>query len=66
MARKHNGTTYVFALNSAYEPVNARITMPGFAAASVLFEGNRTLKLEYGAFTDEFQPYDVHIYKLER
>ncbi len=65
MARKHDGVTYVFALNSAYEPLKARITLPGFAKASVLFEGNRTVKLENGALVDDFQPYDVHIYKLE-
>ncbi len=65
MARKHDGTTYVFALNSAYEPVKARITLPGFVKATVLFEGERTIKVENGALVDEYQPYDVHIYKLE-
>ncbi|MBR4674345.1 MAG: hypothetical protein IKP00_07770 [Victivallales bacterium] len=65
MARKHGDTTYVFALNSAYAPVKARIALPGFAKASLLFEGDRTLKMENGAMVDEFQPYDIHIYRLE-
>ena len=65
LARKHGSVTYVFALNSAYEPLKARITLPGFTTAFVLFEGDRTLKLENGALVDDFQPYDVHIYKLE-
>ena len=66
MAREANGTAYIFALNSAYETVKASICVPkGFDKAEVLFEDGRTLKVEKGIIIDEFQPYDVHIYKLE-
>ena len=64
MVRKDDEHTYLFALNSSVEPVKARITLPGFAEATPLYEAPRTLAFENGALTDDFKPYEVHIYKI--
>lgn len=63
--RKHDGFTYIFALNSAYAPVQARIEAPGLAQGIVLYEKDRKVTVENGAVTDKFLPYEVHIYKLK-
>ena len=65
MVRKLDGHTYIFALNSAYQPVKASIAAAGLSNGTVLYEDNRSVKVENGAITDDFQPYDVHIYKLK-
>jgi len=66
MARKHEGHLYLFALNSASRPVRARIALPGDAAGgTVLYEENRAISARAGSLTDDFQPGEVHIYKLK-
>ena len=65
MARKHGGHTYLFALNSACKPVKARITAPGTSGGTVLYENDRRVEVRDGALTDDFQPNEVHIYKLK-
>ncbi len=65
MVRKHGDITYLFALNSAYKPVKARIAVKGVSEATLLYEDARAVPLENGALVDEFQAYDVHIYKLK-
>ena len=64
-ARKHDGHTYLFALNSACKPVKARITAPGTSGGTVLYENDRRVEVRDGALTDDFQPNEVHIYKLK-
>ena len=44
-----------FQINLAYRP----------AIIDVLFENNRQLEVKDGRFTDNFSPYEVHIYKLD-
>ena len=56
MARKHDGHTYIFALNSAYQPVKASIAAAGLSAGTVLYEDNRDVSVKDGAITDDFQP----------
>ena len=65
MVRKHNGYTYLFALNSACKPVKARIAAPGTSRGTVLYEKDRRIEVRDGILTDDFQPNEVHIYKLK-
>ncbi|MBQ6471869.1 MAG: hypothetical protein IJJ33_07790, partial [Victivallales bacterium] len=65
MVRRHDGFTYLFAVNSAYLPVKAKISAPGLSGGTVLYEDNRSVSVEDGAITDLFQQNDVHIYKLK-
>ncbi|MBP5639202.1 MAG: hypothetical protein J6X55_06970 [Victivallales bacterium] len=64
MVRRHDGFTYLFAVNSAYKPVRARISAPGLSSGTVLYEDNRSITVVDGFVTDVFQPNEVHIYKL--
>ena len=65
MVKRHEGATYVFAVNMFRKPEKATLTVKGLgdATAEVLFE-NRTLPVKGGAFTDDFVPYAVRRYKL--
>lgn len=66
LVKEVDGKTYLLAVNSDKNPV--KVTLDGltkFGGASVLKE-NRNLKVENGKLTDTFNPFDVHIYKLNK
>ncbi len=66
MMKRHEGKTYVFAVAMRNEAAAARFRidgLPGNHTVSVLDE-NRTLASSDGAFTDNFAPYDVHLYEI--
>lgn len=63
LVKKHEGNTYVFCVNSTPESVTACIVLPGLSEGEVLFE-NRTIQFRENVLKDEFQRFDVHIYKL--
>ena len=65
MARKHGDHTYLFALNSACKPVKARIAARGMSGGTVLYENSRNVEVKDDAVIDDFQPNEVHIYKLK-
>ncbi|HPD15556.1 MAG TPA: hypothetical protein PLE19_11425 [Planctomycetota bacterium] len=67
MVKRHEGATYVFAVNMFRKPEKAAITLKGIAdvQAEVLFEG-RTIPVKGGVFTDDFAPYAVHRYRVSR
>lgn len=64
LMKKHGGKTYLFTVNSAFQPVTAKFSLPGLKRAGVLSE-NRSVSLENGTFTDQFSPFAVHLYELE-
>jgi hypothetical protein len=67
VVKRHRGATYVFAVGMRDGKATAAFTvagMKGRAKAEVIDEG-RTLDVEDGVFRDTFQPWDVHLYKLE-
>jgi hypothetical protein len=65
LVKRHDGATYVFAVNMFRKPEKPTITLRGIgdATAEVLFE-NRTVAVKEGQLTDEFAPYAVHRYKI--
>ena len=66
MTRRHNGATYIFAVNMRGVAMAGTFTLarrPGGAAVEVLGEG-RSIKVKAGKFTDHFKPYAVHLYRL--
>lgn len=67
LVKRHEGATYVFAVNMYRKPEKATITLKGLgdAQAEVLFE-SRTVPVKGGTFTDEFAPYAVHHYRIAR
>jgi len=65
MVKRHEGATYVLAVNMFRKAEKAVITVKGAGdgAAEVLFE-NRTVSIKGGQLLDDFAPYAVHRYKL--
>jgi hypothetical protein len=62
-ARRHNGATYVIAVNSADRAVTTSFGVRGFRSATALLYGERrTHAIRRGAISDRFQPFAVHVY----
>ena len=68
MVKKHGGATYLFAVAMRSGQTSATFTIQGLEGektVEVLGE-NRTLASKNGVFKDKFQPWDAHLYQLER
>lgn len=66
LCQRHDGATYVFAVALRAGTTTARFrirNLQGAASAAVLGE-DRTLPVRDGAFTDDFRPWDVHLYQI--
>ncbi len=62
LLKKYGTAYYLFACNVTDKKVSATIdVLPEMTALSVISEG-RKIKLADGKFTDEFKPFDVHLY----
>ena len=65
MIKKVKGKIYMLAVNSDRNPV--KVTFSGldkFNEITVLQE-EREVAINKGKFTDYYEPFDVHIYKLQ-
>ncbi len=66
-ARRHQDQLYLILVNASHEPQpGTTFTLTGVpksAPVEVLFE-DRTLTLEQGVLTDDFEPYQRHVYRL--
>ncbi len=65
--RRYGGQTYVFAVSMYRKDTVANFTLrgvPGRRRVDVLGEG-RYLYSSEGRFSDNFAPYDVHLYRIE-
>lgn len=59
-----NKHTYIFAVNSANQPVSTKLTgLPNTTEATVLFE-NRKVPVSNGVLNTSFKPLGVHIFKV--
>jgi hypothetical protein len=66
MARKHDGAIYLFAVCMRNQPTKAAFNVAGLedsAVVEVLGE-SRTIKAKGGAYSDDFKPYEVHLYRI--
>jgi hypothetical protein len=64
--RRHGGATYVFSVGMRNAATRASFSLrdlPASATAEVIGEARR-LPVRDGRFTDDFQPYDVHLYHI--
>jgi hypothetical protein len=62
------GSTYVFAVNMRDQPARGSFALSALKEdhqAEVLGE-ERRLTVRDGVFTDEFKPYDVHLYQIAK
>lgn len=72
LLKDNEGDRLLIAVNTAAQPVKAKIALHDVRKAVVLFEDARSLPTEedgYGthifAFTDDFKPNEVHVYRLQ-
>ncbi|MFQ6133321.1 MAG: hypothetical protein ACE5R4_14860 [Armatimonadota bacterium] len=66
LVKRHGGATYVFAVGMRNGPARGSFEvrgLPARATAEVLGE-DRSIQVTDGKFADDFQPYDVHLYKI--
>ena len=63
LLKRHEGKSYLLAVNAAAEPVSAKLTVPGAERVEVLYE-NRACDVEDGCITDDFAPFAVHVYRF--
>jgi len=71
LVKHFGGSTYVFAMGDGNSSniyglaVTAHITIPGAGTGTVqVVSDSRTLPMTDGTFIDNFNPYELHIYKL--
>ncbi len=64
LLKRHEGETYILAVNSTLDTIEVGIPVPGVAGGTIMFE-NRAATVKGGVLRDTFKPYDVHIYKLK-
>lgn len=67
MAKEYRGATYLFAVAMRAGATSATFTvadMEGKRSVEVLDE-NRTLTSANGVFADHFEPYEVHLYRID-
>ncbi len=67
MVKKHNRSIYIFAVGMRNSSTIATFDvkdLPQNRIVKVLWE-DRIIKLENSQFSDEFNPYDVHVYVIE-
>ncbi|MEN8158401.1 MAG: glycoside hydrolase family 3 N-terminal domain-containing protein, partial [Bacteroidota bacterium] len=64
MTKEVGDKTYLLTVNSDKNPVKVTFSgLQGFKRANVLEEG-RSLEIADGTFTEEYEPFGVHIYQL--
>jgi hypothetical protein len=66
MLKRHGGATYLFAVAMRGTPTMATFTLrdfPATATAEVIDEG-REVAVADGVFSDAFDPYAVHLYRI--
>ena len=67
MIKRHEKKVYLFTANLNPKSAEASFVLSGFPGQSkveVLEEG-RGLEMKNGSFTDQFEPYGVHLYQIE-
>jgi len=66
--KRYRGTTYVFAVGMRNGPTSATISIQGIPSDSIatVEDENRTIRVSNGSLSDDFKPYEPHIYRIER
>jgi hypothetical protein len=66
MAKRKGGALYVFGVGMRDRKTTATFTLEGRADGDIVevLDENRTMAAKEGVFRDEFQPLDVHLYRV--
>ena len=67
MAKRHGGATYLFAVAMRNQSTRGSFRIKGLAKDSRLevLSESRTVPVADGEFTDNFGPYEVHLYRSQ-
>ena len=66
LTKKFDNSLYLITANADKNPVKITLTgLPSFERAIIIGE-NRSLKIINGELTDSYEPFDVHIYRLDK
>jgi hypothetical protein len=65
-ARRHDGAVYLFTVNMRGEPTQATFQIAGRLAdeAVEVIGENRRIPVSGSTFVDQFDPWDVHLYRI--
>jgi hypothetical protein len=63
MARRHNGSLYIFAANPTNAPIEAKFSARGLSSRNgTVIDESRFVRAENDTISDNFSPYGVHLY----
>jgi hypothetical protein len=67
MAKKHDGATYLFAVGMRDDKTTATFTLQHAESVNTVevIGENRTINVKDGVFKDDFNAWDVHLYKTK-
>jgi hypothetical protein len=66
MVKRHDGTTYVFAVSMRDAPAKASFEVKGIPEKAVveIIGVDRKIEIQGGKFQDDFQGYEVKLFKV--
>jgi hypothetical protein len=64
MAKRHDGATYLFAVAMRNQSTRGSFKVQTKDSVVEVLEEARTIPMAHGEFTDEFKPYQVHLYRI--
>ena len=70
MLKRRGDVTYLFAVNMRNRPTRGTFTLResalgiGPSISAAVLDESRTIAMQNGVLTDEFKPYEVHLYQL--
>ena len=65
LVKRHDGATYVFAVNMDKKPAKAILALSGKSGTeAVVLDEDRVIPLRRGSLQDDFAPYGVHLYRI--
>ena len=66
MVKKHEGSVYLFAVAMRGTQTCAKLSIQGLSGRKTVevLDEDRTLESADGVFEDDFQPWDVHLYRV--
>jgi hypothetical protein len=66
MMKRYAGATYLFAVAMRGQATRATFRVPGLTGSlqAAVLDEDRTIQTQDGAFSDDFQPWDAHLYRL--
>jgi len=68
MLKRRGDTAYLFAVNMRDRPTRGSFVIPestlGPSVSAIVLDESRSVPMRNGELTDEFKPYEVHLYKL--